>query len=172
MKRLTVIICLFVCASASGQKIPDARASASLEISSIILHRDIKISFGHSFKDRWSAEGGASIQIPASSDMTEQEKEHESFLSGEEDRTIGILHPEFRIGLKYWPRRFMEGPYIGTGCSYDMKSGADMTAGLGYTARFMKHLGMSVGYEIRIIDSIGKGTFNTKGIRLEINYIF
>ncbi len=163
-----------MCTAASGQSIQEAKASIAIDIASMLTDGCIRLRFGHSFSARWSAEGSASLPMPET-ESCETDRTHGAML---EDRDVHDKKqendscPEFRMGIRFWPSGFMEGFHCGIGCSHRPESGTDMTAGLGYSFRVWKRIGIVMGYEIRLMESIGKGTFNAEGIEISINYRF
>ncbi len=148
MKRLIVILCLFTCIHAPGKAKPGKTAKVkdaalSVDITALMTGRNAKIGVSHLFADRWSAEG--SFSMPA---------------------------PEFRAGAKYWTGKYQDGGYFGFFCSHDLNYGTDMVVACGYAMRICRYAGLSAGYELKIIDSIGNGAFRTEGITIELNIIF
>ncbi len=161
------------CLSAHGRDKDGFKASVSADITSIILNGNISIGFSHRFSEKWSANGGATLQIPKSSKYDEEKEEHDSMLSESGELPVWKkTYPEFRMGIRFWPEKFLDGPYMAVGCSHGVRSGTDMIVGCGYAAGIWKGLGISAGYEIMLIDSLRNGLLNTKGITIRIHYRF
>ncbi len=101
-------------------------------------------------------------------------EEHDANLSEEGSIHDGMKKsgPEFKAGFRYWHNRFLKGPYLGLYCSYNLTSGTDMVLACGYAVRIWECMGMSIGYEIKFIDSILNGLPETKGITIKFNIAF
>ncbi len=175
MRLVFVILCILSYATASGQTQEKARASLCIDLAAIITERNVRFGFSHSFSERWSAEGKASIRfIRHETEMTEEDR-HEEMLEGKEESgeiPDENLYPEFRIGFRFWPGRYCSGAYVAVYCLHDLKYGTDMTIGCGYAFKVWKCLGITAGYELDIRKCITGGRFSTDGISLGINYIF
>ncbi len=155
-----------------GRDRDNFKASLSSDLTSLIMNGYIRTGFSHAFSEKWSAEGGAALQIPGFA-KGEEEREHDSILSGgEEGIKWGKRPPEFRMGVRFWPEKFLEGPYISIGCCHSISAWTDMAIGLGYAAGIWKCLGISTGYELMLIESLKNGLLNTKGITIRIHYRF
>ncbi len=175
MRLLSIIVCAFLCISASGRNGPDVKAAATIDITSMITDRNMKIGFSHPFSMNFSAEGSMALQIPWSRKLTPEETGHYSMLTGADEpekRVIPDLRPEFMMGIRYWPRGFCDGIYMGIYFSHGIKARPDMAVGCGYAFRIWKGLGLTAGYETRVIESLREGIFGTEGITIGINYIF
>ncbi len=169
MRQLTVILCILACSPAFGQKV--FRGTVSADAAAAMTDRSISIGFGHSFSEKFSAEGRVSVQIPETAgDLTEIE--HEQLLSGKGKSEVRELRPELRMGMRYWPGKFSDGPFIGLQCSYGVEAGTDMVMECGYAVMIWKGLGAVVGYEVRVLEGIRSDIFDTKGLRIGINYSF
>ncbi len=173
MKLFFVIIGLVTCVTASGQKGPDAKIAFSVDIASLIMNRSINIGFSHPLSAKWTSEGKIGIQIPEA-DKDEEKKEHEVLLGGRYSvkRSIAELSPELRMGARFWPSKALHGAYMGISCSYNSEKGTDLVLGCGYSAAIWKNIGMSAGYELKLIECLEGGIFNTAGITITIDYKF
>ncbi len=174
MKQMTAILFgLSACISSFGQQAGDVRASISADVTSIIMAREVRLGASHSFSEHWSAEGNAAVQIPILHKSRPDEDEHDQLLSEGEEKTVREKrHPEFRMGIRFWPRKYMDGPFMAIHCSHNMKSGTDIVLEGGYAVRIWKCIGVAAGYEIKLIDSITNDRFGTEGITIGINYTF
>ncbi len=167
------MVCLFICFSVRAQTKAESRAGISIDMTSMILHRNVEIGFSHSFAEKWSAEGGMSIHIPDKETISEEKAEHEMMFGDWEKKSIGLdMAAEFRMGFRFWPKKFLEGGYIGLSCTYNMESGTDIGISAGYAIRIWKCLGLWAGYEIRLLEGIAQGRFGTEGINIGINLSF
>ncbi len=172
MRLIFVILCFFSSSAVIGQTEEKVRAALSVEIVPIITDGDIRLGFSHSFSERWSAEGMASIGFRRrSSGMTEEDM-HEEMLEDSGVLTTADIHPEFRIGFRFWASRPFHGPYAILYCLHSRRTGTDMTIGFGYAFSIWKCLVVTAGYETSIRESIKRGSFGPEGISLGINYIF
>ncbi len=173
MRLTTIMLCLFACISASGQKTAERTANLSIDIAAIITDRDMRLGFSHSVTGKWSAETGASLQILRSSEIPEEEAGHDSMLSdGDEEMKFRKLRPEFRIGMKFWPGEYSEGWHLGIYCIHGLSSGTDLAIGFGYAAAIWRNIGISAGYELKLLDSVRRERFGTEGITIKLNYSF
>ncbi len=175
MKTLKFILCLLICTSASGQGVPAARAAICTDLSSAVMSRMVRIGYSHSFSSGWSAEGRMEIPILMNSKDHEAEREHNSMLTGKDDSEHAVprtSYPYMMIGFRYWPGEYHDGVYLGFFCTHGHRDGTDMAAEFGYAVRIWKHLGMELGYCVRLIEGLESGIFNTEGIRIGIDYIF
>ncbi len=174
MKRILFIIVLLTSASAYGQKPGDAISAISLDLASLAMTHNVRLGFSHLFAEKISAEGDVSVQIPEPLKDAEEE-EHESLLAGQNDyrkRITKNIRPEFRIGIRLWPRKYLEGGYIGIYGSHSYSSGTDMAVGCGYSLMIWRFFGITAGYELKLLDCIQKGVFRIEGITLRIYYMF
>ncbi len=164
MRRL-IIILLLISAScvAKGQGRREVQSIISADIGAIVTSSSARLSFVHSFAQHWSAGGSLSIAIPESSAEN----------GGQilEER-IDIIRPEFRLGVRFWPKEFSSGTYLSLDCAYNLSTGTDMVIGCGYSIRIFNFLGISAGYEVKIVEGLNNNLFNTKGIIVGIEYLF
>ncbi len=173
MRQMIVILCIFACIPSYGQRKEDIKAAVSADIPSMILDRNLALGLSHTFHGHWSAEGMFSVRIPPVPFSSEEEEEHDKTLSGEDGYgTFYAPDTEFRIGLRFWPGKFLDGAYLEIGCLHGMSAGNDIIMEFGYAMRAWKGIGFTLGYEILLAESMKRGIFSTKGLRIGINYSF
>ncbi len=174
MRQQIVILCFFACVSAFCQTGAGTRAAISVDITSAIIKRNLHMVLNHSFSARWSAEAEFSLPFPAPV-MNEEKAGHEAMLEENEDAgkgTPGGNALTFTTGVSFWPRKFMDGAYIGLHCFHDIRAGTGLAIDCGYTINVWKCLGVTAGYRLRMPECIRSGVFGTDGITIEINYLF
>ncbi len=139
-----------MCGLAYGQQGRSARAAVSLDMVSLISRNAIAIEFCHGFNEKWSADGGFFIPCRNSTDSC----------------------PGFSLGMRYWPRNYLDGVYMGFGCEYSLMSGTGMTARCGYGIKIWRCFGITIGYELNIKENIKRGIILPDGIEVKLNLIF
>ncbi len=160
MRRTIVILCMIACIPAHGQHRREAGASISADLAAAVTDMAVRLEFSHSFTKHWSVQGSAEVQIPWKGPSP----------AGNESGNR--IRPEFTAGMRFWPEGFAEGSYLGVNCCHGVETGTDLTIGGGYSIRIMNHLGLCLGYELKILDSIQKGRFGAEGIRINLTYYF
>ncbi len=93
-------------------------------------------------------------------------------LSDEKEKTDEYMSPEFRAGVIHWPGGFLKGFYISACCTHRLPAVPDIALGCGYSAHIWKRLGLSVGYEMNLIESTQNSFWNTEGITIRLNIAF
>ncbi len=139
----------------------------------MVLDRSLTLGLSHIFHGRWSAEGMFSVRIPPIPFSSEEEQQHDTTFSGKNtDKTFYAPDSEFRIGVRFWPEKFLEGTYLGIGCLHGMSAGNDIVMEFGYAMKAWKGMGFTLGYEIPVAESLRGGIFSAKGLRIGINHSF
>ncbi len=173
MRLILITAMILLSSRAFGQAGTDIRAAISADAAAMIMDRSIKIGFGHRFVGKWSVQGSAAVSTMLfRRRISDEEKEHDSLLSGEKASMGSGPPPEFGLGVRYWPKGFHDGAYIGIMCTHRMDAGTDMAVGFGYAVRILEHLSAAAGYELKITDGLKKETIGTGGITISINYLF
>lgn len=147
---------------------------AGIDITSMIRTRNFGICGGISVSDRWSVCAGAYLRLPANDgnrpDITHMEdlgidmKDYETVLpSG--------LSTSY-ISAQFWPTKVFSGPVISFGVMTDRETGPDFPISAGYLCRIWKGLGISVRYEVNLLDTINEQSFKGNGLSIAISYQF
>ena len=136
----------------------------------------MKLSFGYSISDSWSAEADISLNIKEfirNKDSTENA--HWGELYGYDifqSNKFRETKTETGISFCYWPDRAFKGSFVGFGASFRDRNGFDLTPRIGYCCKIYKKLNIRLLYNIRIIESIKKEQISAEGIGIEIDYVF
>lgn len=148
-----------------------------LEIASAISTRTIRMTFCHQIADKWSIATEAGMNL----NKLIKGKDHETVthwntLSGTD--STGSPHKfrdnftEVSICAQYWPAEPYHGPVFCVGGVVKDRSGADITASLGYTFDIWDGIRADLMYHAYIIESIKTYKLSLGGIRIGISYVF
>lgn len=170
-----MLLCLHICCHPlSGRKDERKEVSASLDLLHLLDEGRLSMSIRYSFHESWSMEGRTSLPVLQKHEADPDKKEHDSGLSWKQSPATDPVmeYPEYGIGMTYWPKEHMNGPYLTLRCTCGIGMGADMVSGAGYAITIRNGLGIETGFEIHVLSIAGNGTRRKRHMNFGIFYRF
>lgn len=164
-------ICLIKIHSLNAQAQESSLYMIGAGMSQPFTDRHIRIDIGRSVGIRWAVGAGVITSIPSVlRNISEDEKKHESLLTGESESNESDWKREKHAAIMeitHWPWKTFEKGFIAIGCRYGERSGTDCLVGAGYMMRIAGGLAATLKIETGIINSPAEPI-----ISLNLNYIF